>query len=131
MKKKTPSPSACPCGSGKTYKACCALYLECIEAAPTAELLMRSRYTAYTRCDADYLLRSWHSSTRPETLSFDSDAEPQWIWLKVEKHMPNGDQATVEFVAAYKIAGRAHRLHETSRFLREKGQWYYVNGDIH
>ena len=97
-------------------------------AASTAEQLMRSRYTAYTlRCES-YLLKSWHASTRPQQLELDKDPV-KWIGLKVIKTdggMAGDTEGIVEFVARYKVNGKAHRLQEISRFVYEQGQWFYV-----
>lgn len=95
---------------------------------------MRSRYTAYVLDRVDYLLATWHPSTRPATLA---PAEPglAWLGLEVRRHQAlDADHAVVEFVARSKLGGRAHRLHETSRFVREPagptGRWYYLDGDL-
>lgn len=98
--------------------------------APTAEALMRSRYSAFVKQLGDYLQATWHASTRP------ADApvfEPgvRWLGLDVRRHtVTDEDTAEVEFVARSKFGGRAHRLHEVSRFVREDGRWYYVDGDV-
>jgi SEC-C motif-containing protein len=116
----------------KTYVSCCGRYLDDGETAPTAEALMRSRYTAYTLGREDYLLRTWHHSTRPASLELASkphSAHCKWLGLEVRRHEQlEPDNAMVEFVARYKVDGRAHRLHETSRFVREAGQWFYIDG---
>jgi len=92
---------------------------------------MRSRYTAYTLLREDYLLATWHSSTRPEKLGLTEEATSKWLGLQVKRHEQiDNTHAVVEFVARYKVAGRAHRLHETSRFVREDGRWFYVDGDV-
>jgi len=92
---------------------------------------MRSRYTAYTQGDAAYLLATWHPATRPESLQLDETPQPQWIGLTVKRHeIQDAEHAIVEFVARYKINGRAFKLHEISRFVRENGRWYYVEGEI-
>lgn len=89
---------------------------------------MRSRYTAFVREDARYLLATWHASTRPSTLAFDPGA--RWLGLEVRRHQHLGAMhAEVEFVARHRLAGRAVRLHETSRFVCEDGRWWYVDGD--
>ena len=122
--------SLCPCGSNRPYPDCCARYLEG-EAAPTAEALMRSRYTAYTSENEKYLLATWHPSTRPAALALAADTPTKWLGLEVKRHeQQDADHAIVEFVARYKVNGRAHRLHEISRFVREAGQWFYVDGDL-
>ncbi|MFC5302619.1 YchJ family protein [Azospira restricta] len=117
----------CPCGSGQPYAGCCGRW-HAGEAAPSAEALMRSRYCAYVLGLHDYLLATWHARTRPATLD---EAPTRWLGLEVKRHAATGDDsATVEFVARYRAGGRGHRLHETSRFLREDGRWYYVDGDF-
>ncbi len=93
---------------------------------------MRSRYTAFTLLDEAYLLATWHASTRPLSLDLvRDDPRPQWLGLKVVRHqLQDATHATVEFVARQKIAGRAYRLHEISRFVLEDGRWFYVDGDV-
>jgi SEC-C motif-containing protein len=126
-----PKSSPCPCGSGQPYRDCCGHYLDHGESAATAEQLMRSRYTAYTQHREDYLLATWHPDTRPATLELTGQPAQQWLGLTVKRHEQTAsDQAIVEFVARYKINGRAHRLHEISRFVRKDGEWLYVDGDI-
>jgi len=92
---------------------------------------MRSRYCAYVRGLEAYLLDTWHSATRPkDSLAF--DARLRWLGLEVRRHVATaGNEAEVEFIARSKLGGRAHRLHETSRFVREGDRWYYVDGEIH
>lgn len=118
----------CPCGS-PSYETCCARYLVGEAAAQTAEQLMRSRYSAYVLGRDDYLRRTWHASARPQDATL-ADTQTKWLGLEVRRHEQQGDQATVEFVARYKIGGRAQRLHEISRFVREDGNWYYVDGSF-
>lgn len=122
----------CPCSDGsKKYTDCCGRYLDGAETAPTAEALMRSRYTAYTFGREDYLLATWHNSTRPALLDLESGPKSKWLGLELKRdERLDSDHAVVEFVARYKISGRAHRLHEISRFVREAQRWFYVNGDI-
>ena len=91
---------------------------------------MRSRYTAYTLQREDYLLATWHPSTRPAQLGLTEEAPAKWLGLEVKRHeQHDANHAIVEFVARYKMNGRAHRLHEASRFVREDGRWFYVDGD--
>jgi SEC-C motif-containing protein len=124
-------PIICPCGSTNHYTDCCARYLDGKEIAPTAEALMRLRYTAYTLLREDYLLATWHSSTRPATLGLAQEVATKWIGLEVKRHeLQDAEHAIVEFVACYKVNGRAQRLHEISRFVREAGRWFYVDGDL-
>jgi len=92
---------------------------------------MRSRYSAFVLGDADYLLATWHPSTRPAGLEL--DARMQWIGLEVrrcEHGGPDDEQGIVEFVARCKVNGRAERLHEASRFVKEEGRWFYVDGEL-
>lgn len=92
---------------------------------------MRSRYTAYVQGNEAYLLETWHPVTRPATLNLDATSRPLWIGLTVKRHeAQDADHAFVEFVARYKLNGRAYKLRETSRFVHEDGRWYYVDGDI-
>ena len=118
----------CPCGQGQ-YAVCCQpLHLK-QQTAQTAEQLMRSRYSAYVKRLAPYLLATWDAPTRPPALDLDDDT--RWLGLEVKRHAATGDDAAiVEFVARYKVAGRAFRLHETSRFVRRDGRWYYVDGEF-
>jgi len=97
---------------------------------PDAEALMRSRYAAYVALNREWLLASWHPSTRPAQL--DLDPAIKWLGLDVKDHrVIDDDHAEVEFVARFRTGGgRAQRLHERSRFVREGGRWYYVDGDI-
>ncbi len=94
--------------------------------------MMRSRYTAFTQHDEAYLLATWHASTRPAALSLADDSGSKWIGLEVKRFEitsagTDTGGAIVEFVARYKVGGRAQRLHEVSRFVREQGRWYYVS----
>ena len=123
---------ACPCGSALTQAPCCGryhagpLHLQ----APDAPALMRSRYSAFVLGLTDYLLATWHPSTRPASLDADVPGL-KWLGLEVRHHaQQDADHATVEFVARSKLGGRAQRLHETSRFVREDGRWYYLDGDL-
>ena len=121
---------ACPCGSGVKYAACCGPLHAGELAAPTAEALMRSRYSAFVLRLNEYLQATWHASTRPADLDLSAD-DTKWLGLEVRKHVQSDvSHATVEFVARYRVAGRGHRLHETSRFVREDGRWFYVDGDV-
>lgn len=94
---------------------------------------MRSRYSAYALDQRDYLLASWHPDTRPDSLEPDpGEPHVRWIGLKLLKHCAiDESHAEVEFVARYRVGGRAFRLHETSRFSREGGRWYYRDGTLH
>ncbi len=125
MKRKPAEP--CPCGLPRSYADCCGR-LHAGAPAADAESLMRSRYSAYARGLEDYLLATWHASTRPATLDLASGPQPKWIGLEVKARAESGDEATVEFVAVCRIDGRARRMGERSRFRREQGRWYYLDG---
>lgn len=117
---------ACPCGLGEQYDSCCGRYHEGT-LAPTAEQLMRSRYSAFALGDADYLLGTWHPSARPRTL--DLDPETQWTRLAVLETDGGGlldTTGTVSFRAVYVLDGKRHVMNETSRFVREGKRWLYV-----
>lgn len=127
----TSNSTYCPCGSDKIYIDCCGRYLDNGDVPVTAEDLMRSRYTAYTLGYESYLLATWHHSSRPASLGLVNEPIRKWLGLTVKHHQQNApDQAIVEFVARYKVGGRAQRLHEISRFVQTSGQWFYVDGDI-
>lgn len=127
----------CPCGgrpAGAAFDDCCGRYIGHFDAmpAPDAEALMRSRYSAFMREDAAYLLATWHPSTRPAALDF--DVGTKWLGLEVRDHrMTDATHAEVAFVARSRLGGCATRLHEQSRFVRENGadgvaRWFYVDG---
>ena len=141
-------PTACPCGGG-AYASCCGPYIAGSALPPTAETLMRSRYTAFTLRDEPYLRATWHASTCPGDALFAEEEKVQWLGLEVKSALRlrqrkanlsepqdksrHGD--TVEFVARFKVGGRAHRLHEVSRFVREADslgalRWFYVDGSF-
>ena len=122
-------PLPCPCTELRPYEQCCArwhagpLRLQ----APDAEQLMRSRYSAYVLGLGDYLLETWHPRTRPARIEPDPPGLT-WLGLDVRRYTPIDDtRATVEFVARSKLAGRAMRLHEISRFVRVDGRWLYLD----
>lgn len=117
----------CPCGSKKTLQSCCGPFIEGAS-APTAEALMRSRYTAYALKHEPYLIESWHSSTRPESIDFSPTL--RWTGLEIRGTADHGAEATVEFIARFREHGRPGALHETSRFVQEGGRWLYVDGTV-
>lgn len=134
----------CPCGGvtpGATPAAaprfadCCGRYLNGAALAPNAYELMRSRYSAYVLGNTPYLRATWDPSTCPADLDASLAAEPgqtRWLGLAIKRYALLDEQhAEVEFVARYKIGGRASRLHETSRFTRgADGAWRYVDGVV-
>ncbi|MFO7689472.1 MAG: YchJ family metal-binding protein [Cryobacterium sp.] len=123
-----PRPTRCPCLSGETYSGCCERLHRGDAAAPTAEILMRARYSAFAMGETAYLLRTWHPSTRPATLELDH--EQQWVRLDVERLVRGGPLDTVgvvEFTAYFRHHGKRHQQHEASRFVREHRIWFYVD----
>ena len=128
MKKlRHPVHAPCPCESGQPYSNCCGPSHEGL-VAPTPEALMRSRYSAYVLGLIDYLLATWHPSSAPGELEL---APVKWLGLEVLHTQATGDAGVVEFVARLRDgSGRAQRMHETSRFLREDGRWYYIDGQM-
>ncbi|MFE5487282.1 YchJ family protein [Streptomyces sp. NPDC056527] len=135
-KNNPPSPritadSPCPCGLTARYGECCGRFHAGSAAAPTAELLMRSRYSAFVVRDEAYLLRTWAPQTRPAEVDFDPSM--RWTGLEIRE---TGDgtafhqAGTVTFVASYTHGGAAGSLHERSRFARHEGAWVYVDGEF-
>ncbi|MEV0077809.1 YchJ family protein [Nocardia neocaledoniensis] len=119
----------CPCRRGEPFDACCGPILAGAKPAPTAETLMRSRYTAYVVGDVDYLLRSWHPNTRPAELEL--DPAQRWLFLEIvgtQRGGPFDDNGTVEFIAHYKLDGVRDAMHELSTFVRVDGAWVYLDG---
>lgn len=139
----------CPCGSGEAYGSCCGrlharLVTEGVLAAPTAEALMRSRYSAFALASSGefaaaerYLLATWAPETRPASLALDApgsgpDEDLDWLRLEVEEVDGGGpfdDTGTVRFTAHFRTPAGRRTQHETSRFVRRQGVWYYHDGD--
>ncbi|MFS0893865.1 YchJ family protein [Microbacterium sp. 179-I 3D3 NHS] len=120
----------CPCLSGNTFATCCGPLLAGAP-GPTAERVMRSRFTAFVRHDDRHLLRTWHPSTRPRSIAF----EPDLLWrrLLIVDRVAGGpfdDEGIVEFEAFWRQGAQRGALRERSRFRREQHQWYYVDGDV-
>ncbi|OLT07186.1 zinc-binding protein [Kocuria sp. CNJ-770] len=119
----------CPCGTGENYGACCGRFHRG-RSAPTAELLMRSRYSAFAAGDEEYLLATWHPGTRPASVALD----PQLRWYRLDVHAADGggpfeSEGRVEFSAHWRDgSGARGRQRERSRFVREDGRWFYVDG---
>jgi SEC-C motif domain protein len=128
---------ACPCGRQDSrgralaLAQCCGRFIGRLDTcpAPDAQSLMRSRYSAFVLGDEAYLLATWLPRTRPPHVAFEPAAK--WLGLEVRgaRDLDEG-HAEVEFIARLRVGGRAVRQHELSRFVREDGRWYYVDGDI-
>jgi len=128
--------SECPCGSGASYADCCEPILTGALPAPTAERLMRSRYTAYLKAAIGHLGDSLHPEHKAD---WDEAATRRWAesaeWqgleiVATEAGGEDDDEGTVEFIATYREGGISKRHHETSRFARKDGRWYYVDGKL-
>ncbi|WP_373183005.1 YchJ family protein [Halomonas campaniensis] len=119
------SADACPCGSGQSLALCCGRF-HAGEPAPTPEALMRSRYSAFALDLTDYLLSSWHASTRPAELA--PGPTTRWLRLKVLESGEDGDDGHVHFRATFREGRRFGALEERSRFRRESGRWFYLDG---
>lgn len=125
------SVDACPCGSKLHYSDCCRPAHVGERPSPTAERLMRSRFSAYALHFAPYLLATWHSSTRPPRIEFDDD----FTWRRLQivdvaQGTEDDTEGIVEFRAAYRTAEGVGLLHERSAFVREGEQWYYLDGTV-
>lgn len=124
---KTEKTPACPCGSGASFDLCCRRFLAGKALPQTPLELMRSRYTAYTCHDSRYIRQTWYPGSRPEG-AINTDTAIKWTRLEIIRSHTGQNDGLVEFIAHCKINGRAQKMHETSRFLRENGQWYYLDG---
>jgi SEC-C motif-containing protein len=133
----SPAKGPCPCGRPQPFDRCCGRYLADFAGtpAPDAESLMRSRYTAFVLSNRDYLLATWHPDKRPGELELDPGT--RWLGLEVRKHrVIDASRAEVEFVARFRAtgssagSGRAGRVHERSRFVKENGRWFYLDGEM-
>jgi SEC-C motif domain protein len=125
------SPSKRPNAKAPRYEACCGRFIEGRACPANALELMRSRYTAYVLGELAYLRATWSEQTCPPDLDV-SDTSTRWLGLDIKAHSSvDADHEEVEFVARYKVNGRAHRLHERSRFERNQaGHWIYMSGEV-
>jgi len=117
----------CPCGLGEPYDDCCGRFHRGAE-PPSAELLMRARYTAYAVGDRAFLLRTWHEKTRPRVLSLEDGQ--QWLGLTILDRTGGGlfdSEGTIEFKARYTADDRPGTMHDRSRFTKVDGAWRYVD----
>jgi SEC-C motif-containing protein len=128
----TPSLTHCACGNPRSYADCCGRFHGGV-AADNAVKLMRSRYSAYVLRLDQYLLETWHESTRPKMLDLLETDVLQWLGLEIRAQQNSPKQARIEFIARYRVGGPGwpiERQHETARFLKEAdGRWYYVAGE--
>ncbi|GAB3900006.1 YchJ family protein [Microbispora bryophytorum] len=124
--RRAPRPGEpCPCGLPAGYGYCCGRF-HAGQSAPTAEALMRSRFSAFAVEDEAYLLRTWHPSTRPAQVDFDRDM--RWTGLEIEAATggsPIHTEGIVTFRADYDYRGQPGEMREQSRFVRHEGAWVY------
>lgn len=124
----------CPCGSGLEYSLCCEPFIYGDQVAPTPGKLMRSRYTAYVKHCADYLVATWHPDCQAEesrSAIINSFNNTAWLGLTVVEELAGNraDEGYVEFVARFTDGAAKHSaIHERSRFLRLGQRWYYIDG---
>lgn len=137
MKTETNSRSAqCFCGSHKAYEACCELYISGKQLAPNPEALMRSRFTAYTQADINYIVRTMMGPAAKDfniTNALHWAQEVSWLGLEVVKVSPltnSGKLGFVEYIASFRLHGQVQKLHEVSEFHLENGAWFYFDGKI-
>jgi len=122
----------CLCGSGLSADLCCERYISGQQIAPTAEALMRSRFTAFAKKNEAYLLASWDKSTRPGKIDFSKNIA-DWTGLEIlmiKKGRQNDNKGAVEFKAFYRLDGEEHVMHEISRFRKLAGRWFYLDGKV-
>lgn len=122
-----PMPDRCPCGSMRLLADCCQPFHRGQAVPATPEALMRSRYSAFVVSDRDYLLTTWHATTRPESLPLDTTTQWQALVI-VSAPPPSLNQAQVHFKAFFQESQQWHMLEEVSRFVREQGRWWYIDG---
>ncbi len=123
----------CPCGSGKPFSSCCQPYIEGKENPSTPEALMRSRYTAYTQENIDYIEKTMRGEALERFNRSDSEKNTQdieWLKLDVLFSEEEGDKGTVQFIATFRVAGEEHFMHEISSFEKVDGKWYYTKGTL-
>ena len=123
----------CPCGSKKPLEACCGPYLEGKENAPTPEALMRSRYTAYSLGDLDYIERTMKGKALQGFNKAASEKALEgttWVQLTVLQASEENDTGKVQFVATFQQGGQSSSMHEISTFKKIEGQWYYTDGEV-
>lgn len=120
----------CPCCSGKRLSQCCQPYFADVRAVPTAEHLMRARFSAYALGNQGaFLFQTWHPKERAQLdiAALDQVAQ-RWKRLTVLEHVADGEQAEVAFLAFYDTDQGLEVMHERSRFVYESGQWFYCDG---
>ncbi len=122
----------CLCGSGIEYRQCCEIFHSNERSAPTAESLMRSRFTAFAMHNESYLLKTWDTSKRPANIDFSKKAV-DWLRLEIITTKKGGvkdSKGFVEFKAFYILDDEEYVLNELSRFRKRNNQWMYLDGTV-
>ncbi len=125
-----PDNSDCPCGSGSSYAVCCGLFISGKHVAQTPLQLMRSRYTAYSKADIDYIAATMRGCA---ARNFEKEQARRWaarvVWkgLEIKSTATHGDQGEVEFIASFSEDGVLSHIQERSKFERMGGRWYYTD----
>jgi len=122
----------CPCFSGKLYSDCCELMHKGKVDSPSAEQVMRARYTAFCYGNIGYLVDTLHPRMRRLGVSFSLSKlikKTRWVGLKIIDHEPGDEKSYVDFVAFRVEMGEIMQQHEKSRFVKHDGQWFYVDGE--
>ncbi|MGR9099494.1 MAG: YchJ family protein [Gammaproteobacteria bacterium] len=122
----------CICGSGLNAAECCQPFISHASNPPTAEALMRSRFTAFARRDENYLLETWAAETRPKEIDFSKD-NSRWTKLEIvstKKGLAGDSKGVVEFKAYYTLNGEDYVMNEISRFKKAAGRWCYLDGKV-
>ena len=123
----------CLCGSEINVADCCALFHLGVKAAPTAETLMRSRFSAYAMQNEAYLLETWDSNKRPDNINFSKEGDVEWSKLEIINKKKGGkkdSKGIVEFKAYYTLDGDEYVMNEISRFVKKEGKWLYLDGVV-
>ena len=126
----------CPCDSGFEYKFCCEPYITGVKDAPSAEALMRSRYTAYVVKAIDYIVETCSKDEKDKVdvkQTRNWSERSNWQGLKIistEKGSPQDSEGIVEFEATYEMDGLKEVHHEKGRFKKQEGRWLYIDGDV-
>lgn len=127
---------ACPCGTQELFKNCCNPYISGDKEAPTAEKLMRSRYSAFVVHEPEYIYETHNPSTRDEVNLDEITAwSTQSIWeglniIDVQEGKEDDDKGIVEFVARYTVGNKGNMHHERSSFDKKEGKWWFTDGTL-
>lgn len=123
----------CQCCSNKPFQECCSIVINNQQLPETAQQLMRSRYCAYATNNVDYLLSTWHESTRPDNVKSGELLVIKWNHLLIvdtKLGLKQHNTGSVEFVAYYSSNNTNKQLHEVSQFIKEQNKWFYVDGKM-